>query len=142
MVRYERSTHDTTLFVSTEKLPLCIKRIQIMLIPQDKSGLTRLLHKGGRKMMVFIVITIFYSTINGVDSVTHCPCGFMNNILSASKYCVSPEGVSLMNETNNLASHLERSPLIQNYSYESTGDRPTCFANLPINSKSFMQYAG
>ena len=43
---------------------------------------------------------------------------------------------------NNLASHLERSPLIHSYSYESAGDRPTCFARLPINSKSFMQNAG
>jgi len=24
----------------------------------------------------------------------------------------------------------------------SAGDRPTCFASLPVNSKSFMQYAG
>ena len=43
---------------------------------------------------------------------------------------------------NNLASHLGRSPLIHSYSYESAGDRPTCFANLSINPKSFMQYAG
>jgi hypothetical protein len=43
---------------------------------------------------------------------------------------------------NNLASHLERSPLIHSYGYESAGDRPTCFASLPLKSKSFMQYAG
>ena len=43
---------------------------------------------------------------------------------------------------NNLASHLERSPLIHSYGYESAGDRPTCLANLPIKSKSFIQYAG
>ena len=65
---------------------------------------------------------------------------------------------------NNLASHLERSPLIHSYGYESAGDRPTCLARLfvssmrltpsgltryfvpdkilPLNSKSFMQYAG
>jgi hypothetical protein len=67
---------------------------------------------------------------------------FMNNILSGTKYRVSPEGVSLMDETNNLASHLGRSPLIHSYGYESAGDRPTCFARLPLNSKSFMQYAG
>jgi hypothetical protein len=42
---------------------------------------------------------------------------------------------------NNLASHLERSPLIHSYGYESAGDRPTCLASLPIKSKSFMQYA-
>jgi len=66
----------------------------------------------------------------------------MNNILSGTKYRVSPEGVSLRDETNNLASHLERSPLIHSYGYESAGDRPTCFASLPIKSKSFVQYAG
>jgi len=43
---------------------------------------------------------------------------------------------------NNLASHLERSPLIHSYGYESTGNRSTCFASLPLKSKSFMQYAG
>jgi len=43
---------------------------------------------------------------------------------------------------NNLVSHLGRSPLIHSYGYESAGDRPTCFASLPLNSKSFMQYAG
>jgi len=44
--------------------------------------------------------------------------------------------------TNNLASHLERSPLMHSYSYASVGDRPTCFASLPLKSKSFMQYPG
>ena len=43
---------------------------------------------------------------------------------------------------NNLASHLERSPLIHSYGYESADDRPTCFASLPLKFKSFMQYAG
>jgi len=76
-----------------------------------------------------------------------CPCDFMNNILSGTKYRVSPAGVSLMDETNNLASptenhRWERSPLIHSYGYESAGDRPTCLASLPIKSKSFMQYAG
>jgi hypothetical protein len=32
----------------------------------------------------------------------------MNNILSGTKYRVSPEGVSLMEETNKLASHISR----------------------------------
>jgi len=41
-----------------------------------------------------------------------------------------------------LASHLERSLLIHSYGYASAGDRPTCIANLPLKSKSFMQYAG
>ena len=43
---------------------------------------------------------------------------------------------------NNLASHLEQSPLIHSFGYESAGDRPTCFARLPLNPKSFMHYAG
>jgi hypothetical protein len=41
-----------------------------------------------------------------------------------------------------LALHLERSPLIHSNGYESAGDRPICFASLPLKSKSFMQYAG
>ena len=68
--------------------------------------------------------------------------GFMNNIFSGKKYRASPEGVSLMDETNNLASHLKRSPLIHSYGYESAGDRSICLASLPLKSKSFMQYAG
>ena len=47
--------------------------------------------------------------------------GFTNNILSGTKYRVSPEGVSLMDETNKLASHLERSPLIHSYGYDYYG---------------------
>jgi hypothetical protein len=43
---------------------------------------------------------------------------------------------------NKLASHLERSPLIHSYGYESAGDRPTCFASWPLKSKSLMQYPG
>jgi hypothetical protein len=65
---------------------------------------------------------------------------------------------------SNLASHLERSPLIHSYGYEYADDRPTCLSRLfvssmrltpsgltryfvpdkilSINSKSFMQYAG
>jgi len=66
----------------------------------------------------------------------------MNNIFSGEKYRASTEGVSLMDETNNLASHLERSPLIHSYGYESAGDRSTCFASLPLKSKSFMKYVG
>ena len=37
---------------------------------------------------------------------------------------------------------LTRSHFIHSYGYESAGDRPTCLANLPIKSKSFIQYAG
>jgi hypothetical protein len=65
---------------------------------------------------------------------------------------------------NKLALHLERSPLIHGYGYESADDRPTYLARLfvssmrltpsgltryfvpdkilPLKSKSFMQYAG
>jgi hypothetical protein len=68
--------------------------------------------------------------------------GFMNNILSGTKYRASPEGVSLMEEANSLASHLERSPLIHSYGYASAGDRPTCIASMPLKSKSFVQHAG
>ena len=72
--------------------------------------------------------------------------------------------IALFGFMNKLASHLERSPLIHSYCYESAGDRPTCFARLfvssmrltpsglaryfvpdkilSLNSKSFMQYAG
>ena len=104
---------------------------------------------GYRKMKEFITVTL-------------CPCGFMNNILSGTKYRVSPAGVSLMDETNNLASptenhRWERSPLIHSYGYDydghpalalrarfahanllpanlSAGDRPTCFARLIVSS--------
>jgi len=63
---------------------------------------------------------------NGVYPVTLCPFGFMNNILSGTKYRVSPAGESLMDETNNLASptenhRWERSPLIHSYGYDYDG---------------------
>jgi hypothetical protein len=67
--------------------------------------------------------------------------GLMNNIFSGKKYRASPEGVSLMDETNNLASHLGRYPLIHSYGCESAGDRPACLDGLPLKSKSFIQYA-
>jgi len=92
--------------------------------------------------LVFIDISISYRILIDLIRYQFVLFGFMNNILSGTKYRVSPEGVSLMDETNNLASHLERSPLIHSYGYESAGERPTCFASLPINSKSFMQYSG
>jgi len=34
----------------------------------------------------------------------------MNNILSGTKYRASPEGVSLMDETNTMAAHLALQP--------------------------------
>jgi hypothetical protein len=50
--------------------------------------------------------------------------------------------LALFGFMTNLASHLERSPLIHSYGYASAGDRSTCFASLTIKSKSFMHYAG
>jgi len=41
-----------------------------------------------------------------------------------------------------LTLHLERSPLIHSYDYDSAGDRPTCFASYTLIPKSFVQYAG
>jgi len=41
----------------------------------------------------------------------------------------------------NLAADLERSPLIHSYCYESAGDRPTSFAQFPLNFVPFTQYA-
>jgi len=70
--------------------------------------------------MVITDISINYNNTT-VHQVTVCPCGFMNNIVSGTKYRVSPEGVSLMDETNNLASHLERFTLIHNYGYAHFG---------------------
>jgi hypothetical protein len=43
---------------------------------------------------------------------------------------------------NNLASHLERSPLIHSYGHAPAGDRSACFAKLPLKFKSCGQYAG
>jgi hypothetical protein len=92
--------------------------------------------------------------------------GFMNNIFSGKKYRASPERVSLMDNTNNLTSHLIRSSLIHSSGYGHFGhpdlcpmgqpygcsnmlpaylsadDGPACFARLPVKSKSFIQYAG
>jgi hypothetical protein len=68
--------------------------------------------------------------------------GLMNNIFSGKKYRASPEGVSLMDETNNLSPHLEQSPLIGSYGYESAGDCPTCLGRLSIYPRPFMQFAG
>jgi hypothetical protein len=42
----------------------------------------------------------------------------------------------------NLASNLDRSPLMRSYGYASAGDRPTLFAIFPLNFVPFMQYAG
>ena len=41
-----------------------------------------------------------------------------------------------------LALQLERSLLSHGQSYDSTRDRPTCFASYTLNPESFVQYAG
>jgi len=66
----------------------------------------------------------------------------MNSIFSATKYFDSPEGLILMKETNNQASHLEQPPLAPSYGYAPAGNRTACLAGLPRKSKSFMRYAG
>jgi len=58
---------------------------------------------------------------------------FMNN----EKYSL------YLNEfRKNLASNLDRSPLMRSYGYASAGDRSTLFAIFPLNFVPFMQYAG
>jgi hypothetical protein len=41
-----------------------------------------------------------------------------------------------------LALHLERSPSIRGYGYESPGVRPGCFASYTMNPESIVQYTG
>jgi hypothetical protein len=50
--------------------------------------------------------------------------------------------IALFGFMNNLAAHLERSPLIHSNGYESAGNRPAGLAILPLKSRSFMQFAG
>jgi len=69
--------------------------------------LARILHKGGRTMISLYRVFNQLPQHNEIITVTFCPCGFMTNILSGAKYRVSPGGVGLMDETSNLASHLE-----------------------------------
>ena len=42
----------------------------------------------------------------------------------------------------NLASNLDRSPLMRSFCYASAGDRSTLFAIFPLSFVPFMQYAG
>ena len=42
----------------------------------------------------------------------------------------------------NLASNLDRSPLMRSYGYASAGDQPTLFAIFPLIFVPFMQYVG
>ncbi len=42
----------------------------------------------------------------------------------------------------NLASNLDRSPLIHSYGYGSAGDRATLFVRFPLVFVPFTQYAG
>lgn len=44
-------------------------------------------------------------------TLTGCTLGFINNILSATKYRTSAAGMDLMGETDKLALYLERVPL-------------------------------
>jgi len=86
---------------------------------EDEWPRTRILHEGGHQSIAKY-ITRSTENLMFINLFQFVLFGFMNN----------------------LASHLERSPLIHSYGYESAGDHPTCFASLPINPKSFMQYAG
>ncbi len=51
-------------------------------------------------------------------------------------YFCSKLSYALSSFWNNLAAHLERSPLNHSFGYGSAVDLPTCFANLPQNSGS------
>jgi len=42
----------------------------------------------------------------------------------------------------NLASNLDRSPLMRSYGYASADDQSTLFAIIPLNFVSFLQYVG
>jgi len=42
----------------------------------------------------------------------------------------------------NLASKLDRSPLMRSYGYASADDQSTLFAIFPLNFVPFVQYAG
>jgi hypothetical protein len=63
----------------------------------------------------------------------------MNNILTATEYRASPEGVNLMGEKNKQALHPESSPFIHSFGYAYAGDLPACVTSLPIKSRAFMQ---
>ena len=55
---------------------------------------------------------------------------------------VPPVRFFLFGFVEDLALHLGRSPSIHSNGYGSSNDRPTCLANSPKNSESFVQYAG
>jgi hypothetical protein len=42
----------------------------------------------------------------------------------------------------NLASNIDRSPLIHSYGYASAGDQPILFARFPLIFVPFVQYVG
>jgi hypothetical protein len=42
----------------------------------------------------------------------------------------------------NLATNLDRSPLIHSYGYASAGDQSTLYAIFPLNFVPFMQHPG
>jgi len=95
--------------------------LYVIISPGEKCGLARVLHEGGRTMLWIY--------------------RHFNHLIKSQSLIVRLQ-FALFGFMNNLASHLERSPLIHSYGYESAGDRPTCFASLPLKSKSFMQYPG
>jgi hypothetical protein len=71
----------------------------------------------------------------------------LNELLQVS--CLSPVGSAGLFKfipdefvRKNLASNLDRSPLMRSYGYASAGDRPTLFAIFPLNFVPFMQYVG
>ena len=51
-------------------------------------------------------------------------------------------GLYLNEFRKNLASNIDRSPLMRSYGYASADDHSTLFAILPLNFVPFMQYAG
>ena len=59
------------------------------------------------------------------------------NILSHHKLMVVNLRSILFGFWNKLASHLERSAVNNIHGYASAADRPTCFASLPQNAKSW-----
>ena len=58
-------------------------------------------------------------------------------IINNEKY-----GLYLSEFRKNLASNLDRSPLMRSYGYASAGDQSTLFARFPLIFVPFMQHTG
>ena len=69
-----------------------------------------MLHEGGLKDRVFVCILNIYKLIKGLVLGYRLSVWFYEQYLSGTKYRVSPEGVSLRDETYNLASHITLDP--------------------------------